>query len=161
MAASQAARGMKFQQDLCFISCFKTKQRELLFNSPLLSLWAQWILVLVKSERQLDTYCRLKASTVQVPHKHSSAKHSLTPTLRHILLQQFCLPHFPSPVLPSLYCCDFNIFFNIVGWYAPLLGTEIYAELHSRFCEGSRAKPSEFVVTFGQNWTRNFSFQMR
>lgn len=27
-------------KDLCFIPCLKTKQRELLFNSPLLSLWA-------------------------------------------------------------------------------------------------------------------------
>lgn len=40
MTASQAARSIRLQQDLCVISCLKIKQRELLFNSPVLSLWA-------------------------------------------------------------------------------------------------------------------------
>lgn len=70
-------------------------------------------------------------------------------------------PSFPSPVLPWHFCRDFNFAFNIAGSGGPQLVTETYAELRSRFCEGSGVKPSEFIVTFDRNQAVNFSFQMR
>lgn len=103
-----------------------------------------------------DSYCRLKASTVQVSCIHTALlntpsrwpcgmsypNNSSSPSPQHS----------PHQVFLGVSVAARAFLFNIAGLGAPWLATE----LRSRFCEGSRVKPSEFIFTFDRNQTVNF-----